>query len=180
LYVDLEDKDKVAVVDTKTWKVIGTYDLAGKGGTPAGLAMDVKNRVLFVACRNPATMVMLNADTGAIVATLPLGAGTDGATFNPATMEAFSSQGDGTLTIIKEKTPTTFEVEQTVQTPPRSKTLTLDAKTNRIILITAEFAAPPAPPADAPAVAAPVGGRGGRGPRAQMVPGSFSIVVVGK
>ena len=180
LYVDLEDKDKVAVVDTKTWKVTGTYDLAGKGGTPAGLAMDVKNRVLFVACRNPATMVMLNADNGNILATLPLGAGTDGAVFNPKTMEAFSSQGDGTLTIIKEKTPTTFEVEQTVQTPPRSKTLTLDTKTNHILLITAEFAAPPAPPADAPVAAPPAGGRGGRGPRPQMVPDSFAIVVVGK
>jgi YVTN family beta-propeller protein len=178
LYVDLEDKDKVAVVDTKTWKVTGTYDLAGKGGTPAGLAMDVKNRVLFVACRTPATMVMLNADTGAILATLPLGNGTDGATFNPATKEAFSSQRDGTLTVIKENSPTSFEVEQTVQTPPGAKTLTLDTKTNHVLLITAEFAAPPAPPADAPAP--PPGGRGGRGPRPQMVPDSFSIVVVGK
>src|ERR1022692_1122602 len=148
LYVTLEDKDKVAVVDTKTWKVTGTYDLAGKGGTPAGLAIDVKNRILFVACRNPATMVMMKADDGTILATLPLGAGTDGAVFNPATMEAFSSQGDGTLTVIKEKSPTSFEVEQTVQTPPRAKTLTLDTKTNRILLITAEFAAPPPPPAD--------------------------------
>jgi len=178
LYVDLEDKDKIAVVDTKTWKVTGTYDLAGKGGTPAGLAIDVKNRILFAACRNPATMVMLNADTGAILATLPLGAGTDGAVFNPATKEAFSSQGDGTLTVIKEKSPTSFEVEQTVQTPPRAKTLTLDSKTNHVLLITAEFAAPPAPAADAPPP--PAGGRGGRGPRPQMVPGSFSIVVVGK
>lgn len=175
LYVDVEDKDKIAVVNTKTWKVTGTYDLAGKGGTPAGLAIDVKNRILFVACRNPATMVMMKADDGTILATLPLGMGTDGAVFNPATMEAFSSQGDGTLTIIKEKSPTSFEVEQTVQTPPRSKTLTLDTKTNHILLITAEFTPPPPPPADAPPIPA-----GGRGPRPQMVPDSFSIVVVGK
>ena len=107
--------------------------------------MDVKNHILFVACRNPANMVMLNADDGKIITTLPLGAGTDGAVFNPKTMEAFSSQGDGTLTVIKENSPTSFVVEQTVKTPPRAKTLTLDSKTDHILLITAEFAPPPAP-----------------------------------
>ena len=173
LYVDIEDKDNVAVVDTKTMKVTGNYALEGKGGTPAGLAMDAKNHILFVACRNPANMVIMNSETGKIIDALPLGAGTDGAVFNPKTMEAFSSQGDGTLTIIKENSPTSFAVEQTVKTPPRAKTLTLDSKTDHILLITAEFAPPPAPTTPPPA-----GGRGaGRG---QMVPDSFSIVVVGK
>ena len=97
------------------------------------------------------------------------GAGTDGAVFNPKTMEAFSSQGDGTLTVIKEKSPTSFVVEQTVTTPVRAKTLTLDSKTDHIVLITAEYTPPPAN--------TPPGGRGGRG---QMVPDTFSIVVVGK
>lgn len=115
-------------------------------------------------------MVMLNAADGKILDTLPIGAGSDGATFNPKTMEAFSSQGDGTLSIIKENSPTSFVVEQTVQTPPRAKTLTLDSKTGHILLITAEFGPPPA--------GAPK--QGGRGPRGQMLPGSFSIVVVGK
>jgi DNA-binding beta-propeller fold protein YncE len=173
LYVDLEDKDKIAAVDAKTLKVTAQYDLAGKGGGPGGLAFDVKNHILFVACRKPANMVMLNADDGKFIAALPLGAGTDGAVFNPATMEAFSSQGDGTLTVIKENNPTTFVVEQTVTTPVRAKTLTLDSKTNNILLITAEFAAPPAPAAPPPA-----GGRGGG--RGAMVPDTFSIVVVGK
>jgi hypothetical protein len=105
-------------------------------------------------------------------------------------MEAFSSQGDGTLTVIKENSPTSFVVEQTVTTPVRAKTLTLDTKTGHILLITAEYgpAAAPATPAAAPATpaagAAPAGGPGGpggfRGPRSPMVPGSFSIVVVGK
>ncbi|MCU1237302.1 MAG: hypothetical protein JWP63_5269 [Candidatus Solibacter sp.] len=171
IYVDIEDKDNVAVVDAKTMKVTGNYALEGKGGTPAGLAFDVKNHVLFVACRKPATMVMMNSDTGKIIDTLPLGAGTDGAVFNPKTMEAFSSQGDGTLTVIKENSPTSFAVEQTVKTPVRAKTLTLDSKTDHVLLITAEFAAPPA---DATPAA---GGRGGRG---AMVPDSFSILVVGK
>ena len=173
IYVDIEDKDNVAVVDAKTLTVTAHYELGDKGGTPAGLAFDVKNHILFVACRKPANMVMLNADDGKFIAALPLGAGTDGAVFNPATMEAFSSQGDGTLTVIKENNPTTFVVEQTVTTPVRAKTLTLDSKTNNILLITAEFAAPPAP-ATPPAA----GGRGGG--RGAMVPDTFSIVVVGK
>jgi hypothetical protein len=88
-------------------------------------------------------------------------------------MEAFSSQGDGTLTVIKENSPTSFAVEQTVTTPVRAKTLTLDSKTNNILLITAEFAPPPAPTTPPPA-----GGRGGG--RGAMVPDTFSIVVVGK
>jgi DNA-binding beta-propeller fold protein YncE len=169
LWVDLEDKDTIAVVDAKTLAVTARYDLAGKGGGPAGLAFDAKNRILFAACHKPATMVILNADDGKIITTLPIGAGVDGATFNPKTMEAFSSQGDGTLTVVKENSPTSFEVEQNVQTQRSAKTLTLDTKTNRVLLIAAEFTPPPAPP--------PAGGRAGRG---QMVPDSFSILVVGK
>ncbi len=169
IYVDIEDKDNVAVIDAKTMKVTAHYDLGGKGGQCAGLAMDVKNQILFVACRKPANMVIMNAKDGKIIDALPLGAGTDGAVFNPKTMEAFSSQGDGTLTVVKENSPTSFVVEQTVTTPVRAKTLTLDSKTDHILLITAEYTPPPATP--------PPGGRAGRG---QMVPDTFSIVVVGK
>lgn len=174
IYVDLEDKDMVGVIDTKTMKVTGRYELGGKGGGCAGLAMDVKNEILFVACRKPQAMVILSAKDGKILDSLPIGAGTDGAVFNPKTMEAFSSQGDGTLTIVKENSPTSFVVEQTVTTPVRAKTLTLDSKTDHILLITAEYG-------PAPAAAPPSDGKGrGRGPRAPMIPDSFSIVVVGK
>ena len=89
-------------------------------------------------CHNPATCVVLSADDGKILGTLPIGRGTDGGGFNPNTMEAFSSQGDGTLTIIKEKSPTSFEVEQTVETKSRAKTCALNTKNNQIILITTE------------------------------------------
>jgi DNA-binding beta-propeller fold protein YncE len=170
IYVDIEDKDNVAVIDAKTMAVTAHYDLGGKGGTCAGLAMDVKNQILFVACRKPATMVIMSAKDGKIIDALPLGAGTDGAVFNPKTMEAFSSQGDGSLTVIKENSPTSFVVEQTVATPVRAKTLTLDSKTDHILLITAEYTPPPATP--------PPGAKGGG--RGQMVPDTFSIVVVGK
>ena len=168
VYVDIEDKDNIAVIDAKTMKVTAHYDLAGKGGTCAGLAIDVKTNILFASCRKPQTMVMMNAADGKIVEALPIGGGTDGAVFNPATSEAFSSQGDGTLTIVKEKSRTSFAVEQTVETPQRAKALTLDSKTGNILLITAEFG---------PAPATPPGGRPARG---QMIADSFSIVVVGK
>ena len=168
IYVDLEDKDAVAVVDAKTMKVIATYSLNGKGGGNAGLALDVKNQVLFVACRTPQVMVMLDARDGKYLADLPLGRGCDGAVFNPKTGECFSSQGDGTLTVIQEKSPTSFVVEQTLTTMPGAKTLTLDRKTGLIYLIAAEYGAPPS---------APAGGRPGRG---AMTPGSFSILIVGK
>ena len=144
VYIDIEDKDNVAVVDANTLKVTAHYDLGGKGGGPAGLALDAKNRILFACCHNPQTAVILNADDGKIITSLPIGSGVDGAGFNPNTMEAFSSQGDGTLTIIKENSPTSFEVEQNVQTKPGAKTCTLDTKTNQIYLITAERAPPAA------------------------------------
>ncbi|MBV9852266.1 MAG: hypothetical protein JO250_21575 [Armatimonadetes bacterium] len=189
VYVDLEDKDSVAVVDAKALKVIATYPLNGKGGGDAGLALDVKNHVLFVACREPQVMVMLDANDGHYLADLPIGRGCDGAVFNLKTMECFSSQADGTLTVIKENTPTTFAVEQTVTTMPGAKTLTLDSKTGKVLLITAEYEAPPAgaaPTGDAPPTGGPppAGGPppfgGGRFVRRPMVPGSFSILVVGK
>ena len=175
VYIDVEDKDNVAVVDAKALKVTAHYDLAGKGGGPAGLALDAKNHVLFAFCHNPHTAVILSADDGKILATLPIGNGVDAGEFNPNTMEAFSSQRDGTLTVIRENSPTSFEVEQTVQTKPGAKTSTLDTKTDRIYLITAEQA--PAPEANAGQPAD--GNRQGRG-RGRMVPGSFSILVVGK
>jgi DNA-binding beta-propeller fold protein YncE len=173
LYVDIEDKANVAVIDAKTMTVTAHYDLGDKGGTPAGLAFDVKNHVLFVACRTPApgVMVMLNSENGKVIATLPLAGGSDGAVFNPATMEAFSSAGNGTLTVIKENTPDSFVVEQIVETMQSAKTLTLDSKTNHVLLIGAEFA-PPATPAPAAG-----GGRPSRGP---MIADSFSVLVVGK
>ncbi len=180
LYVDIEDKDNVAVVDVNTLKVTAHYDLAGKGGGPAGLALDAKNHILFAFCHNPPVAVVLSADDGKVITTLPIGRGTDGGGFNAQTMEAFSSQGDGTLTIIKENSPTSFEVAQTVQTKPRAKTCTLDTQKNQIVLITIE----PAPANSSPAAPAtpPPGGERGQGQRGGRGggPGLLDILVVGR
>jgi DNA-binding beta-propeller fold protein YncE len=176
IYVDIEDGDNVAVVDAKTLQVTGHYDLGGKGGGPGGLAMDVRNHILFAFCHDPHTVVIMNADTGKILDSLPIGDGVDAAEFNPSTSEAFSSQGDGTLTVIKEDSPTTFEVEQNIDTQRGARTSTLDTKTNQIYLITAQML----PPASEPAASQPTtqadAPRRGRG---TMVPGSFTILVVG-
>jgi YVTN family beta-propeller protein len=169
IFVALEDKDTVAVVDAKTLTVTARYPLGGKGGEPAGLGFDAAHGILFVGCHDPHTMVVLDAANGRVLDALPIGVGVDGTLFNPATQEAFSSQGDATLTIVKENSRSSFAVVQNLKTMTRAKTLTLDPKTNHILLIAAEYAAPPAVP--------PPGGRGGRG---QMVPDSFSILVVGR
>jgi DNA-binding beta-propeller fold protein YncE len=186
LYVCLEDKDQIAVVDVKDLKVTAHYDLAGKGGGPAGLGFDAKNNILFAMCHDPQTCVVLSADDGKILATLPIGRGTDGGGFNPNTMEAFSSQGDGTLTIIKETSPTSFEVEQTVQTKSRAKTCTLDSKNNHIVLITTEpspaAATTPAPGSETAAASPPAGGdqsRKGKKGGGGGGPGMLDILVVG-
>jgi DNA-binding beta-propeller fold protein YncE len=179
IYVDIEDKAAIAVIDAGTMKMVARYDVSSKGAGCAGLALDAKNNILFAACRDNKNMIILSAADGHIITDLPIGNGSDGATFNPATMEAFSSQGDGTLTVIKEDSPTSFSVEQTVATPARAKVLTLDTKTNQILTITAEYGPVPAvaPNAPPPPPGAPAWMRG---PRAPMIPGSFQILVIGK
>jgi DNA-binding beta-propeller fold protein YncE len=190
IYVDIEDKAAIAVIDANSMKMTGKYDVSSKGGGCAGLALDAKNQILFAACRDNKNMIILSATDGHIILDLPIGNGSDGAVFNPATMEAFSSQGDGTLTVVLESSPTSFSVEQTIATPARAKVLTLDTKTNRIFTITAEYgpvpaAAPPAAPAASPSVplsspAATTLPAWMRGPRAPMIPGSFQILEIGK
>ena len=177
LYVVMQDAEgSVTAVDVKTMKATGHYPFGDKGGCN-GLAMDRNSHVLFAACArsgNPPAdppqpmMVVLRADNGHILANLPLAGGSDGATFNPATMEAFSTHGNGTLTVVKEKGPTSFEVEQNLQTMNGARTITFDSATNHILTMSDERGpAPPPPP----------GGRPGRGP---AIPGSFTILVIGK
>src|SRR5207245_1504227 len=135
-----------------------------------------KNSVLFAACArsgNPPAaqpkMVVLSAKDGKILTILPLAGGSDGAAFNPATMEAFSTHGNGTLTVVKEKSPTSFEVEQNLDTMNGARTIAFDSKTNRIFTMSTERGPAPAPP--------PAGGRGARGAPA---PGSLTILMIGK
>lgn len=179
VYVNLEDKDSVAVIDVSTMKLSATYSLGGKGGGPAGLAFDAKNRVLFAFCAEPAVCVALSADDGKILGTMPIGEHNDSAVFNPATMEAFGSQRDGTLTVIKETSPTTFEVAQNVKTKVGAKTCTLDTKNNQVILITLEQSNASNPkPTPASSGSGESGQRGNR--NRNSGPAMLDILVVGK
>jgi DNA-binding beta-propeller fold protein YncE len=178
LYVVMQDaQGSVAVVDVKTMKVTAHYPFGDKGRCN-GLALDTKNHVLFAACAtsgNPPPqppqpmMVILSAEDGKVFTSLPLAGASDGAVFNPSTMEVFSTHGNGTLTVIKEKSPSTFEVEQNLDTMNGARTITFDAKTNHIFMMSQERGpAPTAPPG------------GGRPPQGTPVPGSFTILMVGR
>jgi len=179
LYVVMQDAvGSVTAVDVKTMKAVGHYSFVDKGGCN-GLAIDAKNGILFAACGrsgNPPTqpaqpmMVILSAKDGKILTSLPLAGGSDGAVFNPATMEAFSTHGNGTMTVIKEKSPTEFEVEQNLDTMNGARTVTMDSKTGHLFAMAQERGpAPSSPP--------PAGGRGFQG---TVVPGSFTILMIGK
>ena len=186
LYVVMQDAEGgVAVVDVKTMKTTTHYPFGDKGGGCNGLALDLKNQVLFAACARSGAettqapppgppqplhpqMVILSAKDGKILTTLPLAGGSDGAAFNPETKEAFSSQGNGTMTIVRETSPTAFEVEQNLQTINFARTNAFDSKTGRLFVMAEERGpAPPTPP----------GGRAGRG---AAIPGTFTILMIGK
>jgi DNA-binding beta-propeller fold protein YncE len=185
LYVVMQDMPgSVTAVDVKTMKAVAHYPFGDKGRCN-GLALDAKNQVLFAACAAsgdmtvapggpgapPASpmMVVMSAKDGKILASLPLAGASDGAVFNPATMEAFSTHGNGTLTVVKENSPTNFVVEQNLETMNFARTLTFDSKTGHIFTMSQERGpAPPPPPG------------GGRGPQGAVVPGSFTILMIGK
>lgn len=169
VYVDVRDRNDIAVIDAKALTVAARYTVAPKGGRCSGLAIDAKSEILFAGCRAPQMMMILSAVDGKILDALPIGSTADSAIFNPKTKEAYSAQIDGTLTIVKETSPTMFSIEQTVQTKDSAKQMVWDSKTNRILLLAADFLPPTGPPR------AGVAGYGGK-----MVPGSFSILVVTK
>jgi len=179
LYVVMQEAEgSVTAVDTKTMKAVGHYPFGDRGGRCNGLALDAKNGVLFAACgtsgtpadRTKPVMVILSAKDGHILTTLPLAGSSDGAVFNPSTLEAFSTQGNGTLTVIKETSPTTFMVEQNLETMNGARSVTFDSQTNRLLTMAQEFGAPPAGGSPAP---------GGRG-RGAVIPGSFTILAIGR
>ena len=136
-YANINDKNEVVAVDLKAMKVTARYPLGG-GTSPAGLAIDAEHGRLFVGCHNKKLVVMATAD-GKVLAELPIGTGNDACAFDPATGEAFASEGDGTLTVAKETSPGQFEVTQTVQTPRGARTCAVDPGTHTLYLPTAEM-----------------------------------------
>lgn len=178
LYVVMQDMPgSVTAVDAKTMKAVAHYSLGDKGHCN-GLAIDAKNQVLFAACASSGeapgqppqpAMVILSAKDGKILANLPLAGGSDGAVFNPATKEVFSTHGNGTLTVIREKSPSEFAVLENLTTMNGARTIAFDSKTDRIFTMSQERG--PAPPAE-PGSRWP--------PQGKAIPGSFTILMIGK
>jgi len=136
VFVNLEDKDQVAVVDTKTMKVVNKWPTA-PGGAPVGMSMDPEKRRLFVGCRKPQKLIVMSADDGKVLADLPIGAGVDATQFDNG--YAFASCRDGSLAVAQETSPGKFEIVQNLKTRPGAKTMTIDSTTHTIFLPTAEF-----------------------------------------
>jgi outer membrane protein assembly factor BamB len=158
VFVNLEDKDVVAVVDLKSRTVVSRWPVA-PAGHPVGMAIDPASHRLFIGCRNPQKLVVMNNETGKIEAALPIGSGVD-ATAVAAGL-AFASAGDGTLTVAALKSGT-YDVLQTVKTPVGAKTMGVNAETHRLYLPAVDLE---------PAIA---------GARPKQKPDTFKIVVVGQ
>jgi hypothetical protein len=156
-YINLVDKNQVAVVDTKTMKVAGKWSTK-PGGSPVGMSMDPVRRRLFIGCRGPQKLIVMDANDGKVLADLSIGKGVDATKFDG---DDFASCGDGTLTVARENASGKFEVVQTVQTPRGARTMGIDPSTHTLYLPTAEFGPP-------------VEGQS----RPRPKPGSFMIVVV--
>jgi DNA-binding beta-propeller fold protein YncE len=164
IYNNIEDKNEVAVIDTKTHTVVATWPVTPAEGA-TGMALDVARHRLFIGAD---MMVMMDSTNGKVLATLKTGPGVDAAAYDPVTNYAFvSAGGDGTVTIAQPKSATELTVVQTLQTHPRSRTMTLDPKTHKIYLAAAEYEAAPPPEPGKPAG------------RPRMVPGSFKVLVYG-
>jgi len=137
LYVNLENKSQIAVVDTKTLKVLTNYNLAPNCEGPTGLSIDVSKNRLFASCANK-VMLVVDATAGKIIDTLPIGDHSDATLFDPATKLVFSSNGDGTLTVIGASRADHYSVLQTAKTMTTARTMALDPATHQIYLVAAE------------------------------------------
>lgn len=158
IYVNLEDRSALVSFDTRSLQPGPTWPL-GSCENPTGLALDAARRRLFSVCRNR-VMVVLDADSGTMLGSAPIGAGTDGARFDPGTNLAISSNGEGSLTLVDGQGPD-FPVVQTVPTARGARTLALDPTTHVIYTATTQFAEPDS-----------------TGGRPRRVPGTFSLLIV--
>jgi DNA-binding beta-propeller fold protein YncE len=163
VFVNIEDKSEVCMINVKTWKVEQTWSVS-PGEGPSGLALDIENHRLFSATDK--LMMILDAETGKVITTLPTGGRVDGAGFDPGLKRAYSSCGEGVLTVVQEENANSFKVLANVPTQAGARTISVSAETHRIYLPTAEFGPAPEKTADNPR------------PRPPLKPGTFTVLVV--
>jgi YVTN family beta-propeller protein len=164
VYVNIEDKSEITQLDPQTLKVKKTWSLS-PCEEPSGLAIDLEARRLFSVCSNK-KMAVVNADSGQVIATVAIGDGPDAAGYDPGSKLAFSSNGEGTLTVVRQDSPDKYTVLENVPTERSARTMSLDSKTHKIYLSAAQLGAAPEATADNPH------------PRPKIVPGSFHVLVV--
>ncbi len=163
LYINIEDKSEIAEVNTNTFKVEKRWSIA-PGEGPSGLAYDKNTKRLFAGCDK--LLMVSDASAGKVIAKVPIGDGCDGVVFDEATKNIFSSNGDGTLTVIHENGANNFKVLENAATKRGARTIALDEQTHKLYLSTAEFE--------------PVAANAGKGERPKMIPGTFQVLVVEK
>ena len=161
IFVNVEDKNEIVAIDVKTFKVLNHWSIAPADG-PTGLAYDKTTKRLFAGCDK--LLVVLDATTGNVVDKLPIGDGCDGVAFDPALKNIYTSNGEGTMTVIHEDNANKFTVLENVNTKRSARTITIDQSTHLLYL----------PAADLEPVAA------GETGRPKMIPGTFQILVIGK
>jgi YVTN family beta-propeller protein len=161
VFVNIEDKNEIVEINTKTFKAERHWSISPAEG-PTGLTIDKKTKRLFAGCDK--MLVVLDATNGKIVSKVPIGDGCDGVAFDNASQLIFTSNGEGTMTVIHEDNGNAFKIRETVTTKPRARTITLDDATHKLYLPTADFEPLPANAA--------------KTERPKMINGSFQVLVV--
>jgi DNA-binding beta-propeller fold protein YncE len=167
VYVNIEDKNEIVAINAGSMKETARWSIA-PCQSPSGLAIDRKRHRLFSACSDNKLMAISDYDALKMIASVPIGAGSDGAGFDPDSRYAFSSNGEGTITVVAETSPDKFAAVQTVETQRSARTMAIDPRTHALFLPAAKFGPAPAPTADNPR------------PRPVMEPGSFALIVVSR
>lgn len=164
IYVNIENKSTITVIDAATLKIKNVWSIA-PGEEPTGLAIDNKTHRLFSVCANK-LMVIINAENGKVITTLPIGEGTDGVAFDSEKKCAYSSNGEGTITVVKEENENTFKVIETITTQKGARTIALNRTTHQLYTSTAEYGERPEPTKEHPK------------PRPSIKPNSFVVLVI--
>lgn len=161
LFVNIEDKNEIVQIDIKSNKVEKRWPLSPAEG-PTGLAIDTKTHRLFAGCDK--LLAVLNSSTGKLITTVPIGDGCDGVAFDPATKNIYTSNGEGTVTVVHENGENDFKVLETVTTKPRARTITIDESTHKLYLPTADFE--------------PLAATAAKNERPKMIAGTFQVLVL--